>query len=103
MIDLDKVSEGVHYELVPVENNPNELAWHVRILEGDYPETVISFGRVAFMEDGEHLSFDFKVVSSPDDTLTEDTIELQDFASQILEDVLERAEAENRLVTSDDK
>jgi len=32
MINIDKVSEGIHYELTPVDENPNELAWHVRIL-----------------------------------------------------------------------
>ena len=101
MIDLDKVSEGIHYELVPVEDNPNEQAWHVRILEGEFAETVIAFGNVAIAEDGEHLSFNFFVASTPDDTLTEDHEPLQDFAALILEDVLERAQSEGSLVYKD--
>jgi len=103
VIDLDKVSEGIHYELIPVEDNPNELAWHVRILEGDFPETVISFGNIALHEDGEKLSFNFAVISSPDDTLTEESEDLQDFAARILEDVLERSINDGRLVTNKDE
>jgi len=101
MINIDKVSEGIHYELTPVDENPNEQAWHVRILEGEFAETVIAFGNVAIAEDGEHLSFNFFVVTTPDDTLTEDHEPLQDYAALILEDVLERAAADGSLVYKD--
>lgn len=101
MINLDKVSEGIHYELTPVEENPNEQAWHVRILEGEFAETVIAFGNVALHKDGDHLSFNFALVSSPDDTLTEDYEPLQDFAAEILEDVMERAIADGSIAFKD--
>ena len=98
MIDLDKVSEGIHYELVPVEDNPNEQAWHVRILVGQFTETVVSFGNVALYEDNQHLSFNFDVISSPDTDLTVDNQDLQDYVALILENVLERAIADGSLV-----
>jgi len=101
MINLDKVSEGIHYELTPVEENPNEQAWHVRILEGEFAETVIAFGNVALHKDGDHLSFNFALVSSPDDTLTEDYEPLQDFAAEILEDIMERAIADGSIAFKD--
>lgn len=101
MIDLEKVSEGIHYELVPDDDNPNRQAWNVRILEGDFVETVISFGNVALHEDNEHLSFNFSVVQTPDDDVTEDHEPLQDFAALILEDIIERAISDGSIVYGD--
>ena len=46
-LNLDKVSEGVDYSLIPVEDSPNDQAWDVRILRGDFTETVIRYGNVA--------------------------------------------------------
>ena len=34
MIDIDKLSEGVDYELIP--SPENEQAWNIRILTGPY-------------------------------------------------------------------
>lgn len=103
MINLDKVCEGIHYELTPVDESDNRQAWHVRILEGDFTETVISFGNVALHEDNEHLSFNFSVISTPDDTLDEDNVPLQDYAALILEDIMERAIADGSIVYGDNE
>lgn len=101
MINLDKVSEGIHYELIPVEEHTNSQAWHIRITQGTFVETTISFGNVAIHPDGERLSFNFDVVSSPDDDLTVEDVELQDFVTEILEDVLERAITDGTLQTKE--
>ena len=53
-IDVDKVSEGIDYKLVPVEDSPNDQAWDVRILRGEFVETVIRYGNVAF--DGSRIA-----------------------------------------------
>jgi len=94
MINLDRVSEGIHYELIP-DDDINEQAWNVRIKEGDFVETVIRFGNISFV--GEELHFSFALISSPDENLTEDSHELQDFAALILEDVLEKAATDGSL------
>lgn len=99
-MNLDKVSEGVHYELTPSDQE-NDMSWDVRILKGDFPETVIRFGKLRFEE--EYLHFDFIVVSSPDSSVDEDNIELQDYAAEILEDILINAEANGSLIKSDVK
>ena len=91
MIDLDKVSEGVHYELVPVQEDTN--LWHVRILKGEFTETVIEFGTVKMSvdhDDEPYLKFDFSIIKSPDDSLDEDNISLQDYSAVILEDIMSR-------------
>lgn len=101
MIDIDKVLEGVHYELIPVEEVGNEQAWDIRILEGDFTETVIRYGNVAYNGEKECLNFNFKLISSPDDELTENNLFLQQFAGQILEDILEKAIADGSVALKD--
>ena len=44
MCILDIFSEGIHYEIIPNENDFQ--GWDVRLLE-EYPETVIRYGKVA--------------------------------------------------------
>jgi len=99
-MNLEKVCEGIDYELTPSDED-NQMAWNVRILKGEFPETVIRFGKLRFEE--EYLHFDFIVVSSPDSTADEDNIELQDYAAEILEDILINAEANGSLIKSESK
>ena len=100
MIDLDKPREGINYTLVPVDES-NTQAWDVRLMECDFPETVIRFGNVAFVPEDESLHFNFEVVSSPDSNVDEDTIELQDYAAMVLEDILEMAAADGSLAVKE--
>ena len=48
-IDVNKVSEGIHYEMIPVEYVDNDAAWDVRILRGNFTETVIRYGTIKLM------------------------------------------------------
>jgi len=90
MINLDKMSEGVDYELIPVEYVDNEAAWDVRILRGEFTETVLRFGTIKYDGERDCLTFDFRVVESPDDELDSSSEDLQEFSGSILEDILER-------------
>jgi hypothetical protein len=92
------VKENVDYELIPVDG-PNDQAWEVRILTGDYVETVIRFGSIRFDEVDEHIHFDFFVSYSPDSSLNEGDEGLQQQAAAILSDVLETAVEEKTLLT----
>ena len=100
-LNLEKVCEGIHYQLIPVEDHPNEQAWHIRILRGQFTETVISYGNISFDGTRDCLTFNFIVVYSPDSDLTSENVELQEFAADILEDILETAHAQGWLVTED--
>lgn len=87
-IDVDKLSEGVHYELIPLEEDVD--AWAVRILEGPYSETVIKFGKVEFdgRESETFMKFNFDIIKSPDEELVADQdVGLQEFAGDILQDI----------------
>lgn len=103
MINLDKVSEGVDYELIPVEYVDNQAAWDVRVLRGEFTETVIRYGTIRYDGTRDCLTFDFRVVDSPDPELSSDDITLQDFAGQILEDVIERGMQEGYVYGTEKK
>ena len=64
-------------------------AWHVRILTGNYVETVVKFGSISFNEVADHLSFNFTIVSSPD-IIIEDDKNLQEYCARVLEDIIEK-------------
>lgn len=95
---IQQVSEGVDYELTPADELSNEQAWNVRILEGDYVETVIRFGNIGVDIENEALTFNFSIVSTPDDTLTEDDEPFQEYATSILDNILENAISQDALV-----
>lgn len=97
-MSIQTVSEGIDYELVPADELDNEQAWNVRILEGDYVETVIRFGNIGVDIENEALTFNFMIVYTPDDTLSEDDESLQDYAATILDNILENAIEQDALV-----
>ena len=75
------------YELIP---DPEDMdLWNVRILEGEYTETILKFGAISFNESGEGtMTFNFHVVSSPDSSLTVEDTDLQEFAGELLEAII---------------
>ena len=93
------MKEGIDYDLVPVDDAKNKQAWDVRFLTGIFNETVIRYGNIAFEEDC--LKFNFVIQSSPDGDLDEDNIDLQNFAADILESILETASEDGSLLTKD--
>lgn len=82
-----KLVENVDFELIPEGRDH----WQIRILEGDYSQTVISFGQLRVDESAETLKFDFTVDYTPDDAVSSDNQELQEHAAHILHSILEDA------------
>ena len=76
--------ENVQYELIPGDNDH----WHIRIKEGEFIESVISFGKISMEEDSPILSFDLTLESSPDEELNSDNMDLQKYAGKILESII---------------
>ena len=94
--------EGVDYELVPCSDGEgNKQAWDVRFIEGDFVETIIRYGNIAFENDC--LKFNFMIQSSPDGDLIEDNVDLQNFAADVLESILETAAENGSLQYGDEK
>jgi hypothetical protein len=78
------LKENEDYQLIPNDND----GWDIRILQGDYVETVFNFGKIMVMEDEESLSFDFSVVSTPDPDLTSENEGLQNYVGSVLLSVI---------------
>jgi len=99
---LDILSEKVHYDIVPAEE---ENLWNVRILE-EFPETIISYGAIEFVgedkndKDGK-LSFNFQIISSPDEDLSVNDLTLQQYCGRILESILDTAVSDGTLIARD--
>lgn len=83
-----KMVESKDYELIV--HDSVEDAWAIRILTGDFVETVLKFGAISLNEFAEHISFNFTVLESPDETATTDNEDLQFVCARILEDVIMR-------------
>ena len=75
------------YELIPDPDNIDD--WNVRILSGNYVETVLKYGAISINEQGKDImTFNFDVVSSPDSELTVDKVELQEYAGDLLQAII---------------
>ena len=96
-----KMLENTDYELIP--NPEDSHSWQIRILTGDFTETVIEFGTISFNEIKEHFTFDFKLISSPDKFLLIDNENLHNVLARILEDIIERGEKEGWVKIDDKK
>lgn len=79
--------ENQQYELIPGEQNH----WKVRILEGEYIETVISYGGLSIDETRGIVKFDLNLDYSPVGGITSDDIGLQKVAGHILHSILVNA------------
>ena len=84
------VTESKDYELIPLEDDAE--SWGVRILTGEFSETIIKYGNVGFEGEGDDMmmKFNFDIISTPDEDLEVETnIELQELARDILFTIFE--------------
>ena len=96
------LKENTDYELIPVDVYGNDQAWDVRILTGDYTETVIRFGNVAVDGKADQMSFNFKVIESPiQDLNSDEDLNLQQHAGDILLAIIEDSIHNKSLVIKD--
>ena len=99
MINLDKLSEGVDYKLIPAPDN--EQAWNIRVLTGPYVETVVQFGAISINGPEEAINFNFTIIESPNDSLTVEDKQFQEFCGSVLHDVIEMAISKDELIMKD--
>jgi len=83
--------ENIDYELVPSSNDEDH--WNVRILTGDYVESVVAFGHIELKDSigdqSSQMSFNFDLIFSPDSELTVEQIEFQSYAGDLLMSIIE--------------
>lgn len=79
------LEENVDYELVPADND----MWHVRILKGEFVETVIRDIMLKWDNDRKTFNFSFQIETSPDQELTTSNSELQQTVADIIRAIQE--------------
>ena len=99
------LKENVDYELIP-SDDPEDDAWSVRILKGDFVETVFQYGAIKLNgedldDDSTQMTFNFELKSSPIYDLSENNVELQKHVGDILLSVLEDAIQNKQLLTQE--
>lgn len=82
-----KLDQNVDWEMIPGEGTH----WDIRLLTGDYTETVLRFTAIKISDDEEYMNFNFDVVSSPDPDLTDEDVKLQEYAGHVMSSILEEA------------
>ena len=82
--------ENKDYQFIPV-NREGQESWDIRILEGEFVETVFYFDKLQVSDDGEHMKFNFHIVATPNPDLTIDNEGLQQYVGMVLYNILENA------------
>ena len=94
------LKENIDYQLVPAPDHDQD--WAVRVLTGDYVETVLKYGAIGFNEEEEGLmTFNFEVVESPDTDLSAADEDLQEYAGDLLHQIIKQAIEEGTLITKE--
>lgn len=79
------MKENIDYERIPGEND----SWNVRILKGDYTETVYRYDVLKLDEELGALRYSASIISTPDDDLTIDNSSFQRHIGDILFSILD--------------
>jgi len=97
------MKENIDYEIVP--SHEDEQAWNVRILTGLFTESVLKYGVVKFNGKGKdkYMSFNFDIVYTPDTELTKESVELQEFAGDMLEQIMARGIEQGTVISREVK
>lgn len=87
MINLDKVSEGIDYNIV--SNTKDDERWAVEILRGDYQHIGFIYDDIQLDGTSGSLSFKLTAISLHDGTPLDSTNrDLQLYAGDVLEDII---------------
>ena len=84
---MRKFEAGVDYEYVVNEKDTNSV--HIKLLTGEYKDTMFKYGKVGIEEkDGNaYLQFDFDVLYSPVKKV-EKTLEFRNYIGDLLMDII---------------
>ena len=76
--------QNKEFELIPGDDDH----WHIRIKEGEFIESVFSFGEIKIDNRSDTLRFSLTLHYSPDDELSVDNTDFQRYAGKVLESVM---------------
>ena len=78
--------ENEDYELVPNEND----GWDIKLLTGDFAETIFNFGAIKVADDGETMKYSADIVYSPVDENYDENLEWHQLTGSILLSIMEQ-------------
>lgn len=84
--------ENIDYELIPGEDD----YWHIRILKGDFIESVVAFDKIHLDPTTDQLKYSFDIIYTPDNDVTVENNGLQSLMGSILYDLIDNAEKEEK-------
>ncbi len=99
MIDLEKPLEGVDYSVIPISSIRDENAWQVQVLRGKYADNYFVFTGIEYNGKTQQLKFKLDVVKDNEWVVADESI--QDYAFDILTDIIHRGIADGSLVIND--
>lgn len=90
-LNLDKPSEHLDYELISAYDTEGNEFWNVSFLRAPYEDVTIRYNNVQV--DGKEglLRFNFDIIESENPENTLENLEMQKFAANVLQDILEAA------------
>ena len=80
--------ENKDYQFIPVTRDGKE-SWDIRILNGEFVETVFYFDKLQVDKDRENIKFNFHIVSTPNPDLNIEDVGLQQYVGMVLYNILE--------------
>lgn len=100
MIDLAKPLDQVDYKVIPLVDIPDEDAWQVELLRGEYKGKKMVFTSIEYDGKKQTIRFLFDVINA-DDTPEILTPELEDYGFAILHDIIKKGIADGSVVLND--
>jgi len=90
-LDLDKPSEHLDYELISAYDTEGNEFWNVSFLRSPYEDVTIRYNNVQLDGKEGMLRFNFDIIESKNPENTLENLEMQKFAADVLQDILEAA------------
>lgn len=84
---MNDFEHGVDYEYIVNDKDLNSV--HIKLLTGQYKDTVYKYGKIKFEETDEnlHLQFNFNVIESPIKKI-EKTVEFRNYIGDVLSSII---------------
>jgi hypothetical protein len=100
MIDLNKPLDGVDYRVISLKHPNEEDFWQVVLLKGEHQNKKLVFTNIEFDGKNNTLKFSLDVVDE-DGVLEKATLELEDLAFKILQDIIKSGLVDGSVVFDD--
>jgi hypothetical protein len=90
-LNLDKPSEHLDYELISAYDTEGNEFWNVSFLRSPYEDVTIRYNNVQLDGTSGTMRFNFDIIESENPENTLENLEMQRFAADVLQDILEAA------------